>query len=135
MIIISTNVLTQLHDLIKGSQSMQREVCALLFGKKSVNYQINEIEAIPNRARSSNRFHIGRDDYESCIKRHKRDLIGIFHTHLNGESSLSVADKQQIKKTKCLWLIGVCEKTIVKAYTFDEEKQDIISIQIPNQRC
>lgn len=85
-----------------------REVCALLFGRESSDFEqiILEVIQIPNLVIGVQAFAIRKADVNRAIKKSTHNLVAFYHSHPGDSNRLSSLDKENIIKSNLIWIVG-----------------------------
>lgn len=101
------------------------EACALLVGTITVDmdYHISEVILSPNVAENKNQFFEIDPAVRIRLERHLRDkehqVIGVYHSHPDGEAKPSETDARMIIEPDLVWIISsvdVQQKLITNAF-------------------
>lgn len=98
------------------------EACALLIGQyvQNQHWIVNHVELAENIAENKSRFFeidpASRVKVEMKILSEVDEIIGIFHSHPEGEATLSDTDLKNIREPGLFWLIANTASGKVKEF-------------------
>ena len=112
-------------------EQQPNESCAMLFGEKIDDaWNVKEVFLTENMDKSHTKFTISPEEllkgYQLAEKMHL-DLVGVFHSHPNSNTTPSDTDKKFMQNNPVPWIIFSCVTNELTAYLLDS---DVIEIPI-----
>jgi proteasome lid subunit RPN8/RPN11 len=96
-----------LQDVI--NKAPQEEACGLLTGRIHKDYYLAlQVHHITNQLHSSTRYYMAPEEIISVfteLEQKDDELIGIYHSHINGPKEPSETDIKQAYYPECIYLI------------------------------
>ena len=110
--------------LVEARQALPRECCGLVEGLRLQNasgeeFHITALHSARNLSAQADRFEIAPQDHFQAFKTARangRALIGCYHSHPNGRTEPSAADKLGAAEEDFLWLVAAGER--VEAFVY-----------------
>jgi len=121
---VSLPQVLRLRILEEARAAFPQECCGLLEGLRTIGahgeeFRVTALHAARNLASTSDRFEIAPEDHIKAFKTaraHDHRLIGCYHSHPNGRSEPSAADKAGAGEEDFLWLIAAGERLAAFVY-------------------
>ena len=117
---------SQKQSLLKHAEQWRpNESCAILFGSiKNGQSIVKEIFLAENIDESPVNFTISNDELLKAYKmaeEKKLEIIGIFHSHPEGNAYPSATDKKFMFTNPVVWVIASGTENELKAYSLEPE--------------